>query len=86
VVEKQRREEDLDDDGVGGAALWEPSNEAAFEELENTDGEEDDLFVDFVNWGEEGESEEEEEPENVEPVEGGAFAIEHFGLEAPRSI
>ena len=54
--------------------------------MENTDGEEDDLFVDFVDGGEKSEGEEEEEPEDVEPVEGGAFAIEHFGLEAPKSI
>ena len=52
--------------------------------MENTDGEEDDLFVDFVDGGEKSEGEEEEEPEDVEPVEGGAFAIEHFRLEAPR--
>jgi hypothetical protein len=42
--------------------------------------------VEFVNGREEGESEEKEEPEDVEPVEGGAFAVEHFGLEAPKSI
>jgi hypothetical protein len=42
--------------------------------------------VDFVNGWKKSEGEEKKEPENVEPVEGGAFAIEHFGLEAPRSI
>jgi len=40
--------------------------------------------VDFMNRRKERESEKEKEPEDVEPVEGGAFAIEHFGLKAPR--
>ena len=84
VVEEKSGEKDLDDDGVGGATFWEPGDEAPFEELKNADGKEDELFVDFVNGRQEGESEEEEEPEDVEPVEGCAFAIEHFGLEAPR--
>jgi hypothetical protein len=86
VVEEKGGKEDFDDDGIGGAASWKPGNEAAFEELENADGEEDELFVDFVNGWKKSEGEEKKEPENVEPVEGGAFAIEHFGLEAPRSI
>jgi hypothetical protein len=36
--------------------------------------------MNFVNGRKERESEEKEEPEDVEPVEGGAFAVEHFGL------
>jgi hypothetical protein len=83
VVEEKRGEENFDEDGIGGAAFWEPGNEAAFEELKDADGEEDELFVDFVNGRKEGESEEKKEPEDVEPVEGGAFAIEHFGRMAP---
>ena len=86
MVEQKRSEKDLYDDSVCGASFWEPRNEAAFEKLKDADGKEDELFVDFVNGREKGEGEEEEEPEDVEPVEGGAFAIEHFGLEAPRSI
>ena len=86
VIEEKSGEKDLDDDGIGGAAFWKPGDEAAFEELEDADGEEDDLFMNFVNGRKEGESEEEKEPEDIEPIEGGAFAIEHFGLEAPRSI
>jgi hypothetical protein len=78
MVEEKRGEKDLDDDGVGGAAFWEPRYEASFEKLENADAEEDELFVYFVDGRKEGEGQEEEEPEDVEPVEGGAFAIEHF--------
>ena len=80
VVKQKRGEENFDKDGVGGAAFWEPGDEAAFEELKNADGEKDDLFMNLVDGREEGESEEKEEPEDVEPVEGGAFAIEHFGF------
>jgi hypothetical protein len=54
--------------------------------LKNADGEEDNLLMNFVNGRKERESEEKEEPEDVEPVEGGAFAVEHFGLGAPKSI
>jgi hypothetical protein len=83
VIEEKSGEKDLDDDGIGGAAFWKPGDEAAFEELEDADGEKDDLFMNFVNGRKEGESEEEKEPEDIEPIEGGALAIEHFGLEAP---
>jgi hypothetical protein len=86
VVEEESGEENFDDDGIGGAAFWKPCNEAAFEKLKNADGEEDDLLMNFVNGRKERESEEKEEPEDVEPVEGGAFAVEHFGLGAPKSI
>ena len=54
VVEEKRGEENFDDDGVGGAPFWKPRDEAAFEELKNADGKEDDLFVDFVDGGVEG--------------------------------
>jgi len=59
VIEEKRGEQDFDDDGVSGAALWEPPYETAFEELKYADGQEDELFVNFMDGREKSESEEE---------------------------
>ena len=52
--------------------------ELAFEKLEQREGDQDQLLVDFVDGGQKGETDNEEQPNGVNPVHGRSFAVEHF--------
>ena len=69
VVDEQSRQRNFDEDDIRRAAPWNARQEPAFADLDQANGEQCELFMDFRLWRQERQSGEEQKPEPIHPVE-----------------
>jgi hypothetical protein len=77
VIDEKRSQQDFQYDAVRRTALRQFRDQAPFENLQDANGQERELFVDFVDGRQKRQSEKKDQQENVNPPERRTFAIQN---------